>query len=370
MNKIDLTALDAQAQTPIEKPLAIMDKLRKSIISSKATIESMKRSAQSQVNVLPIALRGQATALYMVYNGGKTLLAFRWTCDSIAARRIDGKNVYYILADDDYNGSIEKAELAEEHGFNLVVPGMQEGGIRADEIPELLDSFATSGCAVDQIIIMDTLKKLVSMMDKTKTAKLGEIVRRFVQSGGTFVALGHINKHRGDDGKPVYEGTGDIVNDFDCAYVGSIDTPKDEPQRQVTFQNIKLRGNVPSKLSVTYNSGKDQSWRQKFDSVSIIDEEQAAKRAQALRDQQQLESDFEAVQWIRAQLKGGAKNTSTIRTTENAPLGQKKIKDLLHRYDETHRNRYFRYWTSKAGAKNAQLWTLTDNNPEALNPVL
>lgn len=206
------------------------------------------------------------------------------------------------------------------------------------------------------------------MMDKTKAANFGKVVRRFVQAGGTFIALAHVNKHTGDDGKPVYEGTGDIVNDFDCAYTGKMDTPLGEPKRQITLENIKRRSNVPDKVSIAYDASKETPWRRKFESVRVIDEAEADRRAAAQEMKQQLDEDFAVVSWIRSELEDGAKNTTEIKTSKCPGVGGKKIVSILWRYGDDHRNPDYRFWTSRSAPKNAQLWTLTNKHPEAFNP--
>ena len=108
----------------------------------------------------------------------------------------------------------------------------------------------------------------------------------------------------------------------------------------------------------------------KFKSVELINEAEAETREKALEDQQRLEHDLNGVKWIREQLEDGPKVTSAITRADGKPcgIGWKKINNLIHRYSDNHRNRNYRFWTSKAASKNAQLWTLTDNHPEQYNP--
>ena len=348
----------------------LLDLLNASVISEQAQLEILRRNQQEQVEVIPGALLGQATACYMQYNGGKTLTTLRFIADSVEEGRINGNDVYYILADDDFSGAVCKGTLAKEKGFHLVVPSLLENSIAIDQIEPLLDDLAGTGEALGKIFIVDTLKKVCSMMDKRAAAKFGKTVRKFIQNGGTFIALGHINKHKNSEGKPVHEGTGDIVNDFDCVYLGNIDTTIDEANRQVTFRNAKSRGDVPLKFSVKYDAGAKTSWMDKFKSVELINEAEAETREKALEDQQRLEHDLNGVKWIREQLEDGPKVTSAITRADGKPcgIGWKKINNLIHRYSDNHRNRNYRFWTSKAASKNAQLWTLTDNHPEQYNP--
>lgn len=357
---------EGEAVESSERKLSLLDRLNAGVISDETRLERLRRNQLEQVEVIPGALLGQATVYYMRYNGGKTLLTFRFIADSVEEGKINGSDVYYILADDDFSGAICKGSVAEEKGFQLVIPSLQENSIDIHEIEPLLDELAETGEAAGKIFIVDTLKKVVSMMDKRVAAKFGKTVRKYIQNGGTFIALGHINKHPDDKGNAVHEGTGDIVNDFDCVYLGDIDTPLDEANRQVTFKKDKSRGDVPLKFSVRYDAGSKTSWRDKFDSVQIIDEAEAEEREKTLQDQRQLDNDFDAVMWIREQLIDGPKVTNAITKAEGKPggMGWKKIDAVIHKYGDNHRNRFFRFWTSKSAPKNAQLWSLTDNHPE------
>jgi len=357
---------EGKAVESSEKKLSLLDRLNAGVISDETRLERLRRNQLEQVEVIPGALLGQATVYYMRYNGGKTLLTFRFIADSVEKGKINGSDVYYILADDDFSGAICKGSVAEEKGFQLVIPSLQENSIDIHEIEPLLDELAETGEAAGKIFIVDTLKKVVSMMDKRGAAKFGKTVRKYIQNGGTFIALGHINKHRDDKGNAVHEGTGDIVNDFDCVYLGDIDTPLDEANRQVTFKKDKSRGDVPLKFSVRYDAGSKTSWRNKFDSVQLIDEAEAEEREKTLQDQRQLDNDFDAVMWIREQLIDVPKVTNAITKAEDRPsgMGWKKVNELIHKYGDHHRNRNFRFWTSKPAPKNAQLWSLTDNHPE------
>lgn len=54
-------------------------------------------------------------------------------------------------------------------------------------------------------------------MDNGKSSDFAKVIRQFSLKGGTVIALSHANKHPGADGRTVYSGTTDIVDDFDCA---------------------------------------------------------------------------------------------------------------------------------------------------------
>jgi hypothetical protein len=62
-------------------------------------------------------------------------------------------------------------------------------------------------------------------MSKGGTRGFFQLMRAMTQRGATVVLLGHTNKHRGPDGKLIFEGVGDVRNDVDeLLYLES--TPK------------------------------------------------------------------------------------------------------------------------------------------------
>jgi hypothetical protein len=103
----------------------------------------MKKKMLSDVFVLPgIALLGQATIIYAKPNTGKTLLTLNRLIESINAGTIKAEDVYYINADDTYKGLVEKLELVEQHGFNMLAPG--HNGFKAKEFSKYLSNLISN----------------------------------------------------------------------------------------------------------------------------------------------------------------------------------------------------------------------------------
>src|SRR5690606_16578220 len=96
----------------------------------------------------------------------------------------------------------------------------------------------SDGSAHGKIIILDTAKKFIDLMDKSAGTKALQAIRQLVTAGGTAIMLAHVNKSRGADGKLIHAGTSDMLDDIDCAYLmdamggGPIDNRK-----VVTFDN-------------------------------------------------------------------------------------------------------------------------------------
>ncbi|MBK6928404.1 MAG: hypothetical protein IPH15_13015 [Comamonadaceae bacterium] len=159
---------------------------------------------------------------------------------AIRLELVDPAKVFYINMDDNSTGLVEKNLLAEEYGFNMLADGHQ--GFHAKLFPESMEQMIEDNSVGGAIVILDTLKKFTNTMDKTKSSAFAGVVRRFVMKGGTVVALAHTNKNPGADGKAIYAGTADIVQDFDCAYMlEAVSQHADPTMKVIEFTNIKRR---------------------------------------------------------------------------------------------------------------------------------
>ena len=114
------------------------------------------------------------------------------------------------------------------------------------------------------------IEKITDMMDKRKSSDFNSLIRDFVSFGGTFIGLAHVNKKVGADGIPVYAGTSDIVDDFDCGLILH-KCREDDGFHYVQFQNIKTRGGVALLATYKYSNEKDLSYNELLLSVEHVD---------------------------------------------------------------------------------------------------
>jgi hypothetical protein len=188
-----------------------------------------------------IAILGQWTVIYAPPGAGKTLLTISLAIKGIENGDITPADLYYVNADDNHRGMTTKLKLAEVHDFPMLAPGYKD--FKVNNFLTLLRELCVTGRARGTILIVDTLKKFTNLMDKRVASDFGSIAREFVAKGGTMIALAHVNKHRDHEGKAIYAGTSDIVDDADCAFV--LDVLSDEGDvRTVGFENKKSRGMV------------------------------------------------------------------------------------------------------------------------------
>src|SRR5690606_19842533 len=141
---------------------------------------------------------------------------------------------------------------------------MLSGGYEEFE-PGYFNHLLTQLCGKEQangtVIVLDTVKKFTDLMDKRTATTFMRAVRRFIAQGGTLIGLAHVNKRKGDNGKSIYAGATDLVDDADCAWVVDVTShDKESGVKTVEFNNIKRRGSVPDAVSFTYRAGNGISY--------------------------------------------------------------------------------------------------------------
>ncbi len=301
-----------------------------------------------------LALLGQWTAVYAKPNHGKTLLIIWMLIQSIKSGTIKGADMFYINADDTYKGLVFKLTLAEKHGFNMLSPGHK--GFKAAMLAVSILHWIENGEASGKVIILDTLKKFTDIMDKKIATAFGEVVRQFISHGGSVIVLAHVNKHRGEDGKVIFSGTSDIVDDADCAY--TLDIVQDNSAsrtRTVEFTNIKSRGDVALTASYTYDYMDGATYQDRLDSVKPLNEAELKQAQEARRRDELLAHNREAVEAITScLLEGITLKTELIKeATERSTVSKAKIKTAL--VDHTGAGQL---WSVEVQGKNAHNYYL------------
>lgn len=312
---------------------------------------AMREKMLHDVHVLGrVALLGQYTVFYAAPGTGKTLITLWMLRQSIDAGVIDGSQVFYVNCDDTYKGIVAKTEFAESVGFHQLADGLQ--GFKASELLAELTRMAGAGQARGVVVILDTLKKFVTLMDKSKQTAANKVLRGFVQAGGTVIALAHVNKHRGDDGALVYQGTTDQVDDADCAYI--MDVVERYDAKAVTYHNIKARGDVVATCGLEYVNRQGMSWRQKLDTIQPMDEAQiaAAKREDAVAAR--LEKNADLIEAIGRLLANGPMLKTELEKAARDETGdsKKRIKEVLKAHTGTRWHDGHR-WSVTVGERNA-----------------
>lgn len=321
----------------------------------------IRQLAGTEVAVLgKIALKGQATVIYAAPNTGKTLLTLHFVMEAIREKRIKPERMFYLNVDDNTSGLYQKTQLAEMFGFHILADGY-ERFMAKNFIAEMRRMIATD--TVDgAIVILDTLKKFVDTMSKAEGRNFTGVARQFVLKGGTVIALAHTNKKSGLDGKKVFAGTSDIVDDFDCAYILSL-VSKDAQQTIVEFENIKSRGNVVDRVAYNYINGSGKSYE---DMILSIDEVDLTK-VDLVKSQAVLVADTVLIDAIKMQIHAGkCKKMELVAAVKDLTKATKvQVLTVLERY--TGDDPSIHHWTFDVMERGANVFRLIEPTPDAVS---
>tara|TARA_R110001606_G_C15389631_1_gene651366 strand:- start:493 stop:2721 length:2229 start_codon:yes stop_codon:yes gene_type:complete len=321
--------------------------------------QAMKEKMLTDTYVLgELAVLGELTALYAKPNSGKTLLTIYLLIEAIKAGNIKAEDVYYINADDNYKGLVHKLELAEKHGFQMIAPGFK--GFDTASFGFYLAQLMATNEAKGKVIILDTLKKFTNIMDKKLASDFGNQMREFVTNGGTIIMLAHTNKNRDADGKVVFSGTSDIVDDVDCAYTLDVNEDKSGAiDKVVLFENIKSRGDVAQEAAYKYTA-KASNYQDLLDSVSPVDEGEAQLARERIRMDSLLNKNEDLIEVIIELIEGGTilKTELINKAIEQSGESKAKVRTALKehtgkKFIDGHR------WEEYKGKEAAKMYKVT-----------
>jgi len=321
--------------------------------------ENMRKQMLDEKYVLgKMAILGQSTVFYAPPNAGKTLLTLWMIIEGINSGEINGEDVFYINADDNFKGVVHKLELAERHGFEMLVPGHK--GFQSDALHTYLAELVRQNNARGKILILDTVKKFTDLMHKEKSSKFGECVRQFVSHGGTVIMLAHTNKHRDDENKVVYSGTTDLVDDADCAYTLDVVTEeKANGLRTVQFTNFKSRGDVANEAVYRYDFADGTTYRERLNSVEAVGQAERQEAEKRKRLDMVLNKNRNAVEVLKECISEGIVNKTELiaQAHERSGITKAKIRAALIDHTGSKISEH-QFWHVNVKDKNAHVYQL------------
>lgn len=274
-----------------------------------------------------LALMGQATVLFAAPNTGKTMITISLLIDAIKDDRVDPAKVYYLNMDDSGTGLLEKNRIAEEFGFNMLAEGHLD--FSASALLSIVRGMIENDQARGVVVILDTLKKFVDLMDKGRTSTFTNVIRPFVLKGGTVIALAHTNKHPGKDGKPVYGGVSDIMNDIDCAFTIAPISAEDGV-KVVEFVNVKRRGNVVQSAAYSYCIGNGIPYGEMLLSVQTVD----VTDLDTLKLVEEIKSDADVIKAVKVCITDGVSTKMKLAdaTAKRAGISKRSALQIIEKY--------------------------------------
>ena len=336
---------DRKAANPLDKfsLRGMSDELEKNVVASLPLLDE-------------VALMGQLTALFATPNTGKTLIVLSRLIDAIKDGRIDPTKLYYLNMDDTSQGLLEKLRLAEEYNFHMLAEGHRDFTARSflDIIRGMTEADQASGV----MVVLDTLKKFVDLMDKGRTSAFTNVIRSFVTKGGTVIALAHTNKHPGKDGKPIYGGVSDTLNDFDCAYTIAPISVKDGV-KVVEFTNIKRRGDVVDSAAYSYCVGNKIPYNEILLSVQAVDQD----ALEPLKLFEAVKSDAEIISAVTACIGDGINSKMKLAdaTATRSGISKRKALQVIEKYNGD--DPVLHRWKFRLADRGAKVFAMLDAAP-------
>jgi Primase C terminal 2 (PriCT-2)/Bifunctional DNA primase/polymerase, N-terminal len=326
--------------------------------------EIINNSVEAKPMLGPIAMSGQVTAIWAAPNTGKTLIVLNLLKKSIGSGAVDPNKVFYANLDDGANGILVKSGMAQELRFHQIAFGFQ--GLSLETLKKSIKDAVANKTVKGSLLIIDTVKKVADVMNKTDSSELGALARQYSAVGGTVVLISHTNKNKDADGKPVYSGTSDILQDVDCGWVLSAE--KQDGTTVVTFDNIKNRGFVPGVVRFAYEDSAKVDYLKLVDSVKQLSVDETAEDFDLVA---QGSPDAKVVAEIKAQIAAGQnKKTALISAVSKATqVSQNKVSAVLDKY--TNDDPVTGEWRAerRLDLKNAVIYSLHEQETDELELV-
>lgn len=361
-------ALAVQTPTQTTAPVAAVKRARNSLdqFNLAGMADQIEKQAIDAVPFLGLlALLGQYTVLFAPPGTGKTLILFALLIDAINRGLLDPSRVYYVDLDDSSKGLAEKLRIAEEYGFQVQAEGYQ--GFSVELFLVSLQDMTAKDQAKGAVVLLDTIKKFVNVMDKKEASRFNRVMRQFVLKGGTVVGLAHTNKNLGANGKPVYAGTTDIRDDCDCAWIMSTVTAQtDRNEKIIACENIKRRGDVPMTFGLKYSAQTAISYQDLLSSVQVVDDEQL----EPIKKAQVLKSDAELIDVVLACIKDGVTTKMLLRdaVVQRAGVSNRAALEVIERYCGTDLQAH--RWTYTVQQRGAKVFMVLERPEPGTGPAI
>ena len=345
---------------PIQSNTTILEQLR--TLSINDEVDERRKYCRNATFVIGrMALAGQITVFYAGPNTGKTLLVLKLIAESVAAGTA-GDHVYHINLDDTYEGQIEKADLGKHHGFDVIVPEKLPNP--RENFAKIVDLLIKEKLAGKAVFILDTIKKFVDTMDKRASSEFMTVCRKFTSSGGTIIALAHINKNKNGENRGVPAGTSDVLDDCDCAYVLEItDEKKVSKGTKITveFTQEKALGPSVNEAVYSYIKNEDSDYEAMFYSERQLDGNEADKLRSERAIEHEINQSSDLIQEIISVLKvSGSMNQNELvqKVMSTGDFPRRKVQGCLKRWACSVEDGG--KWSVKKGDNNSILYQLCE----------
>lgn len=266
-----------------------------------------------------LIIGGHVIAIPAKPNGGKTTI-----CLHIAAELADnGLDVYYVNADVGQADAKAMVEQAERGRFRLLLPDMKAGLSMQDVVKNLEGMNESGGNFANTVFFFDTLKKMTDVINKSRAKELYRTLRGLSAKGMTVVLLAHTNKYDDAEGKPIFEGTGDLRSDVD-ELIYLLPKRNDDGSMTVSTAPDKVRGKFNP---ITFDILPDRT---------VVRRDKYIDVARIQREARQREDDGAAIELVTRAIRAHQFTEANIITyvrEAGSGIGHRTVRAVLRRYE-------------------------------------
>ncbi len=318
---------------------ALSSDWREKYMVSKQEIEKIEQTEWIYEDLIPSS---HIVTIVAEPNAGKTTILFHIACQLAQ----DGYNVTYVNADIGAGDAKDYVLRAESSGVSLLLPDMKIR-LSMENVVDDITALNNSGNDFNkQIFFFDTLKKMTDVINKRKVKELLNTLRGLSAKGATIVLLAHTNKYKDDEGKPIYEGTGDIRSDSD-ELIYFIPVKNSDGSITVSTEVSKQRKQTKP---ITFKITPERE-------VTRIDDYIQTREIVSTKKNMQKDKDVITC-IIRAIRAGQTKQCEIIESCKNELISVRRTQNVLHAYENG--NSSIPLWEAKKGDKNAKIYSMSD----------
>ena len=317
------------------------------------TEELMKDISDIQFCWMKLLVQGHLTVIVSKGNGGKTTVMIQ-ACAEMA---MAGYEIFYVNVDASADQLKGYHDHSRENGYTLLAPDLHVGK-SADDVVEMLFRMSKADeNYAGTVLVLDTLKKFAEMMNKKLAKDFYSMLRSLTAKGMTVICLAHTNKYDDKDGKPIFEGVGDLRNDFD-ELMYFIPVKNDDDSLVVSTLLDKIR--ATGMMNYTFDITKDRkvTTRDRFEDTMSLHQIQVG-----------MEVDKEVIDFIFGSITMTSKSICEIHEdakSQGMSFSRGKIRQVVTTYCSSASK--YPLWLSIATGRNGYRYGLiTDVYKEELS---
>lgn len=282
------------------------------------TAEQVENMQQTRMIYLDLVAHQHLAVWSAPPNDGKTTLAL----EAAAAMAREGFRVLFFQEDASAGDLPALYQHATSSGYGLLNSTLANA--RPEDQLDILRRLVESETPLDEfVLIFDTMKKFGDLMSKGGTREFLRLMRSLTLRGATVILLGHTNKHKGPDGKLIYEGVGDVRNDVDeLLYIEATDK---DPNgiRTLTIRPDKVRCAIKEATFELDTTTRELRLLDRVVDVSAV-----------LREKHQREEDQALIEATNRALAGGGLNYTVLvdRVIGDSGRSRATVERVIRRY--------------------------------------